>query len=253
MLRKSAFIPALMLAAFVVIFAHCSPAPPRAPITQAFPQIQRHPAVASTQNYGPGSGIPALNRGSVLRNINLQQDLIPRGRHGRKYYRPMRPRYITIHSTQNYSAGADRHALALKNGKLRSRKVHGGNRIGYLTWHYTVDDRVSIQHLPDNEQGEHADFDGPGNNSSIGIEMCEHRGSDLNATIERTAQLTAKLMIQHGIPIQNVVPHYHWPRAGRSPAHKNCPHFLLDNGKPGRKWRWFQAKVEMYRTALVQG
>lgn len=251
MFRKAALVPALAFGVVVLIFAHCSPAPPEASITQAFPQIQQHPAGSSS--YLAQSGIPVLNRPAILSHIRLRRDLIPQGTHGRKYYRPMNPRYITIHSTQNYSAGALRHSLALKNGKLRSRKVRGGNRIGYLTWHYTVDDQLSVQHLPDTEQGEHADFDGPGNNYSIGIEMCEHRGSNLNATIERTAMLTASLMLKHNIPIQNVKAHYHWPRAGRTPENKNCPHFLLDNGKPGRKWRWFKAKVEMYRNALLQG
>ncbi len=187
----------------------------------------------------------------MYREVNLQPDLVRRGTHGRKVIRPMRPRYITIHSTQNYSAGAKKHALALKNGALRSPKnPNGGNRIGYLIWHFTVDDRLAIQHLPTNEQGEHADFAGPGNRLSIGIEMCEHRGSSRRATIERTAKLTAILMKKNGIPLRHVVPHYHWPRRGKNPPNKNCPHFLLDNGKPGRKWRWFQSRVNHYYCQL---
>jgi N-acetylmuramoyl-L-alanine amidase len=104
--------------------------------------------------------------------------------------------------------------------------------------------------MPTSEQGEHADFDGPGNRYSIGIEMCEHRGSNRAATLERTAKLTAYLMKKHGIPLSNVVPHYHWPRRGCSPAHKNCPWFLLDHGRPGAKWRWFQGKVNYYYRSL---
>ena len=93
-----------------------------------------------------------------------------------------------------------------------------------------VDDKVALQHMPTNEQGEHADFNGPGNNYSIGIEMCEHRGSNLGATMDRTAKLAAYLMVKNGIPLRNVVPHYHWPRRGCHPPKKNCPHFLMDNG-----------------------
>ena len=115
----------------------------------------------------------------LLREVNVRVDLIPAGRVGRTWHRPMKPRYITIHSTQNYSGNAYNHALALKRGALRATRRPGGNRIGYLTWHFTVQDDVAIQHLPCREQGEHADFDGPGNNYSIGIEMCEHRGNDL--------------------------------------------------------------------------
>ena len=186
----------------------------------------------------------------MLREVNLKQDMVRRGTHGRRVVRPMRPRYITIHSTQNYSADAWRHSLALKNGALRSPKTRTGNRIGYLIWHFTVDDRVAIQHMPISEQGEHADFHGPGNRLSIGIEMCEHRGSNRSLTIDRTAKLAAVLMKKHGIPLKNVVPHYHWPRRGKHPAHKNCPHFLLDNGRPGKKWRWFQGRVNYYYQRL---
>ena len=161
-------------------------------------------------------------------------------------------RYITIHSTQNFSRGADalRHSEALKNGKLRARKRRGGNRIGYLVWHYTVDQDRAVQHLPTNEQGEHADFSGPGNCYSIGIEMCENRGNSRTATIERTAKLTAYLMQKHNIPLRKVVPHYHWPRRGLSQPHKNCPHYLLDNGHPGAKWQWFLAKVNKHYLSI---
>lgn len=180
----------------------------------------------------------------MLAQVHLVKDFIPKGRKGRWKHRSLSPRYITIHSTQNYSGDAYAHAKALKRGALR------GGRIGYLTWHFTVQADVAIQHLPTDEQGDHADFDGPGNNHSIGIEMCEHRGNDLGATIDRTAKLTAYLMKTHNIPLSNVVPHYHWPRKGYNPAHKNCPHFLLDHGHPGHKWRWFLAKVDHYRRML---
>lgn len=185
-----------------------------------------------------------------MREVRLKVDMVRNGTHGRKVLRRMNPRYITIHSTQNYTAGAERHARALKRGALRSSKRRGGNRIGYLIWHFTVDEKLAIQHMPTSEQGEHADFDGPGNRYSIGIEMCEERGSDKRATIERTAKLTAVLMKKHGIPLKNIVPHYHWPRRGKTPPNKNCPHFLLDNGKPGRKWKWFLGKVNFYYQRL---
>lgn len=191
-----------------------------------------------------------ISTSALLREVRLKTDMVPRGTHGRKEVRPMTPRYITIHSTQNYSADASRHALALKRGALRSAKHKGGNRIGYLIWHFTVDDRQAIQHMPTSEQGEHADFDGPGNRYSIGIEMCEQRGGNLNATIDRTAKLTAYLMMRNRIPLRNVVPHYHWPRPGKTPPNKNCPHFLLDNGRPGAKWNNFLRRVNYHYQRL---
>ncbi|MFD0895998.1 N-acetylmuramoyl-L-alanine amidase [Luteolibacter ambystomatis] len=194
----------------------------------------------------PGS----LSTSTLVRKINLKPDMVAKGTYGRRVVRPMNPRYITIHSTQNFSADASKHALALKRGALRAPKRKGFNRIGFLIWHFTVDSRVAIQHMPCNEQGEHADFNGPGNNYSIGIEMCENRGGNRSATIERAAMLTAYLMKRYNIPLRNVVPHYHWPRHGCSPEHKNCPWFLMDNGRPGAKWRWFQSKVNYYYRSL---
>ena len=172
--------------------------------------------------------------------VRVKSDLIGKGSYGRRWNRPMQPRYITIHSTQNYTGDAYAHAKALKRGALR------GGVCGYLCWHFTVQDDVVIQHIPTNERGEHADFDGPGNRYSIGIEMCEHKGNDLAKTIDRTAELTASLMYHHQIPLQNVVPHYHWPRAGYKTPNKDCPHFLLEDGKPGATWNWFKSRVQRH-------
>lgn len=211
-------------------------------------EYRSYPGTSSDRSgppVGSGTSVSAL-----MREVNLRTDMVRRGTHGRKVVRPMSPRYITIHSTQNYTADAAQHSLALKNGALRSPKTRTGNRIGYLIWHFTVDDRRAIQHMPTNEQGEHADFAGPGNRLSIGIEMCEQRGSNRSATVERTAKLTAVLMKRNGIPLRNVVPHYHWPRRGKHPPNKNCPHFLMDNGRPGAKWRGFLGRVNYYYRRL---
>lgn len=197
-------------------------------------------ALAWEGQLGPVPLDPVTPKGLVS-SVNLKQTFIPAGRYGRKEKVSMKPTFITIHSTQNYTGDAHAHSLALARGKLK-----GGRRSGYLYWHYTVQEDVAIQHMPTNEAGEHADFEGPGNRYSIGIEMCEHRGNDLGCTIERTAQLTAWLMYQNGIPISNVVPHHHWPREGMKPEHKNCPHFLLDNGKPRATWKWFQMRVKAH-------
>lgn len=243
---RVAVLPGL---AVFVLLAGCGPvSPPGHYADNAVPlfgggSVAATPVSASPTPANPGAGAAAL-----LRTVNLERDYVRKGTHGRKVVRPMNPRYITIHSTQNFSGQADarRHALALKNGKLRAYKRRGGNRIGYLIWHFTVDDKRAVQHMPTNEQGEHADFDGPGNRYSIAIEMCENRGGNLQATIDRCARLTAYLMYKHRIPLSRVVPHYHWPRRGVSKPHKDCPHFLLDHGRPGRKWKSFQRKVKAY-------
>ncbi|MGE9268614.1 MAG: peptidoglycan recognition protein family protein [Verrucomicrobiales bacterium] len=183
-----------------------------------------------------------------LNKPRITPAFIPDGRYGRHRTRHMKPRYITIHSTQSYSRGADAlaHARMLQRGALTASK----NSLGYLTWHYTVDESSIYQSLPDHEQGQHADYEGRGNRQSIGIEMCENAGNSREATLERTARLTAYLMKKHNIPLRRVVGHNHWRRIryadGRDLGHKNCPHFLLDNGKYGAKWAAFKRRIQKY-------
>ena len=185
-------------------------------------------------------------------SLNVVDSIIPGGQAGRWKTRAMTPRYITIHSTQNFAPGAAAaaHAAMLRTGALKASH----NSLGYLTWHFTVDDHSIHQSLPCNEQGQHADYEGPGNQSSIGIEMCENRGNSRPATLERTAKLTALLMKEYGIPLSNVVPHQHWRMIRysdhRDLGHKDCPWFLLDHGQPGAKWQEFLGTIEGYRRQL---
>lgn len=195
---------------------------------------------------------PKASVGSHRTPPGVTVDLVPKGWYARSQNRPMRPSYITIHATENRSRGANAyaHAQMQKRGALTGRH----NAIGYVSWHFTVDDLSIYQSLPTDERGEHADYDGMGNRSSIGIEMCENRGNDRAATIDRTARLAAWLMKEHGIPISRVVPHMHWRMIRhddhRDLGHKLCPHFLLDQGRLGPKWQAFLARVEAYRRAL---
>jgi hypothetical protein len=110
--------------------------------------------------------------------LKITQNIISPEKCGRPLHRPMRPTFITIHSTDNRSRSADalHNALAMNKG-LRGRH----NRTGFLTWHFTVDDHSIYQSLPTNETGEHADYEGQGNRSSIGIEMCVNRATILAA------------------------------------------------------------------------
>lgn len=186
-----------------------------------------------------GSGRPAPAA------VNLQQFLVPPGKYGRRIEFPLRARYITIHSTANRGATALQHGRGMAAGAFRGRSKW--NRTGYLTWHFTVDDIQAIQSLPLNIQGEHADHDGPGNTTSIGIEICEFRDAGRQAAaIDRAARLTAYVMRQQGIPLDHVVPHYHWPQRHFRSYQKNCPRILMDQGRPGPKWDAFLRKVRGY-------
>lgn len=185
-----------------------------------------------------GCSTPITPIGSPPAALGIQQMLVPPNRFGRHVEFPLRPSYITIHSTSNREAGARQHALGMQRGAFRGRSRW--NRTGYLTWHFTVDDRETIQSLPLTIQGEHADHEGPGNRLSIGIEICEFRDRGRQtAAIARAARLTAWLRREYGIPLDHLVPHQHWPQVHFNGYQKNCPRILLDRGRPGPRWQAF--------------
>ena len=160
--------------------------------------------------------------------LNISQDFIPKGRANRPgKSNPMK--YVTIHDTGNANAGAGalNHAKYLKGDAAANGKV---------SYHYTVDDTRVVQHLPDNETAYHAGDgpNGPGNATSIGVEICINSDGNLTAATDRAARLTAKLCKDHNIPIENVVQHNHW-------SGKNCPK-LIRSGKP-YSWDVFISKV----------
>jgi len=178
----------------------------------------------------------------LLAEVGVRARFVSASALARPNHPSMKPTYITIHSTGSTTMNANEYASAMSRG-LRSRLRPGASRAGRLSWHFTVDSAYAIQHLSTHVQGGHADFNGLGNTKSIGIEMCEYRGINLGSVMDRTAKLAAYLMWKHQIPLSHVVPHYHWPRPGVTPYRKACPHFLMDNGRPGAKWAAFQNRV----------
>lgn len=178
--------------------------------------------------------------------VNLRPMLVPEGRYGRRIEFPLRATYVTIHSTDNRNATALQHARGMAVGAFRAKTKW--NRTGYMTWHFTVDDVQTIQSLPLNIQGEHADHDGPGNKTSVAIEICEFRNPRRQAAaIERAARLTAWLTNELNIPVDHVVPHQHWPQWHFHGYQKNCPRILLEHGRPGPRWDAFLRKVQGYQ------
>lgn len=120
-------------------------------------------------------------------------------------------KYITIHETGNAAKGADAaaHAAYLDSD--------AGER-DLVSWHYSVDDHAIVQNLPDAETAYHAGDgkSGPGNATSIGIEICVNAGGDFEAAKANAAALVRLLMEEHGIPLDNVVQHNRWNG-------KDCP------------------------------
>lgn len=145
--------------------------------------------------------------------IAIQEHVIPQGADNRPGgNNPCR--YITIHETGNPAQGAD---AAAHGDYLNSA---AGER-DLVSWHYTVDDHAIVQHLPDYETAYHAGDgrDGPGNTTSIGIEICVNAGGDFAKAKANAAALVRLIMAEHGIPIDRVVQHNHW-------SGKDCPYTI---------------------------
>lgn len=142
------------------------------------------------------------------------QAFIPKSNENRPGYW-MNPEYITIHETANTSYGA--------NAEMHARFVANDPASG-VSWHFTADDHVIYQHLPTSENGWHAGDGsrGTGNRKSIGIETCVNVDGDFAQARRNVAWLTAKLMRDHGIPIEKVVPHKRW-------SGKHCPARMLSD------------------------
>lgn len=144
--------------------------------------------------------------------LQVLQDFIAVGRRNR----PGRNNpcdLITIHETGNRNAGAD--ALA------HARYLHSDTAAGLpVSWHYSIDDKRIVQHLPDNEDAFHAgDGSGPGNRASIGIEICVNKDGNLDKAVANTIPLVAELCRRHNIAAERVVQHWHWNR-------KECPFYI---------------------------
>ncbi|GAA0429312.1 hypothetical protein GCM10008934_18660 [Virgibacillus salarius] len=143
------------------------------------------------------------------------KDFIPKSQTNQRPGHSMKPKYLTVHNTSNEKKGAD--------AEMHSRYLHNGAGGRVVVWHYTVDDKEIYQYIPTNENGWHAGDGerGTGNRQSIGIEICENSDGDFNKAVKNAQWLIKKLMKEHNIPIERVVPHKHW-------SGKNCPHLLLN-------------------------
>lgn len=145
--------------------------------------------------------------------VDIIQDFIPEGRRNRPG-RKMKPEWITVHDTANPSRGAD--ALA------HAKYLKGSAADVPASWHFTVDDVRIVQHLPLDEIAWHAGdgSNGPGNTTSVALEICENADGDRGKAEKNAAELVAMLLKRLALGIDHVVPHKKW-------TGKDCPHLLL--------------------------
>lgn len=149
-----------------------------------------------------------------------------------RYRKASEIKFIVIHYTGNYNAGAD--------AEGHYEYLQGATRYGSA--HYFVDDRQIIQTIGDSRvawavgdnQGHGRYLNGCTNNNSISIEMCVNADADQKKTYKNVLELTKNLMAKFKVPAERVCRHYDVSR-------KDCPHNFRANN-----WAlWWQFKEEI--------
>lgn len=144
-------------------------------------------------------------------------------------------KYITVHNTNTIAVAqgttmAEQYARATwPNANMKDSRVH-----------YYIDDTDCWQLLREDEVGWHAtDSRGPGNESSLGIEIImDGSGSERDQKAEdRGALLAAILLNRHGLSVDRLVAHQRWY------AKKYCPRYILPH------WESFRQRVAAYMRA----
>jgi len=132
---------------------------------------------------------------SYIDGIPVYTDFIPEGSRARPG-QTREIKYLVIHETDNFSAGAD---AAAHNSFIHQNADADS---GIVSWHYTVDDHEIYHHLPDTETAYHAGdmmTEGGGNMNGIGIEMCVNEGGNYEQTLINTEKLCAQLCLAYNL------------------------------------------------------
>ncbi len=149
-----------------------------------------------------------------------------------RYRKASEIKFIVIHYTGNYNAGA--------NAMAHYRYLQGATRYGSA--HYYVDDKQIIQTIGDSRvawsvgdnQGKGRYLNGCTNNNSLNIEMCVNADADLKKTYKNVLELTKNLMRKFNVPASKVCRHYDVSR-------KDCPHNFRANN-----WAmWWEFKEQI--------
>lgn len=161
--------------------------------------------------------------------INIKKQLAPQSAINQRTHGYGNPcKYITIHQTGNPNVGANAQAHANIQSKLNPRQA---------SWHYSVDDKEIIQSFEDSVKCWHAtDGKGPGNTTSISIEICINSDGDYVKAVKNAAELTKYLMDKHGLSIDKIKQHHDW-------YPKDCP-AQLRAGYKGITWSDFLRMVQ---------
>lgn len=167
--------------------------------------------------------------------ITIKKQLAPQSAINQRTHGYGNPcKYITIHQTGNPNVGANAQAHANIQSKLNPRQA---------SWHYSVDDKEIIQSFEDSVKCWHAtDGKGPGNTTSIAIEICINSDGDYVKAVKNAAELTKYLMDKHGLSIDKIKQHHDW-------YPKDCP-AQLRAGYKGITWSDFISMVKGVKPSM---
>ena len=145
--------------------------------------------------------------------------------------------YVTIHNTPDIHEES-----GTNDAEQYTRATWPNANMGDVRVHYFIDETDCWQNLREDEVGWHAaDGRGPGNESSIAIEIVmDGSGSAADrAAEERGALLAAILLDRHGLDIHRLKTHRDWSGA-------ECPVHILPH------WNRFVEQVEAH-LATIRG
>ena len=137
--------------------------------------------------------------------------------------------WVVVHETANTNPGAG----ALSHANYLWNAAQAGTVLN-VSWHYTMDARVTYQHVPENEIAYHAGdgsslpgtsltYLGGGNRNGIGIEMSVAQDEDMYLTFHRTAKIAADMLYRYNLPREHIK--FHQDFSG-----KTCPQGMLTGG-----------------------
>lgn len=147
---------------------------------------------------------------------------VPESKYSIKCPYKMTPTSITVHNTANDASARSEVEYMRSNGNQ-------------VSFHVAIDDREAVQAIAFNRNAWHAgDGMGPGNTSSISIEICYSKsgGTRFDEAEKNAAAYVAGVLEQYGWGVDKVTTHQHW-------SGKYCPHRTLDRG-----WNRFLKMVE---------
>lgn len=136
--------------------------------------------------------------------------------------------WVVVHDTGNNAQGSG--ALSHSNYLWNLVNADVGP---YISWHFTMDDTLLYQHLPEIERAYHAgdgstlpykgSYLGGGNTNGISIETAVSYGYDIYRIWQRTAKLVATLLERYNLPREHMT--FHQDFSG-----KLCPQTMIRSG-----------------------